>query len=1057
MQIIILGMHRSGTSTVARLLNMMGAYFAPPELAMPANENNEKGYWERWDVFWLHENMLRELGWAWDRVSGFDAQCLAEPDFVAKFRPRAEKILLDLDARRPWMFKDPRLNLLLPFWKPLLEAPVCIHVHRSPIQVAQSLHKREGFPLSMGLALWEQYSLLGLAHSEGIPRVLVSYHELMAQPVETTRRLHAQLLELQVQGLRLPSVREIEAFIEPRLYHQQGNPALQSSYANAQQARLDQAFNDGDVLSLSPLPTLSAGATEILRSHEDQQAALARFNHLRHRREQIDRVLRARRTAKIEQQAQRVEQQAQLEMYRDREQAAEGRIVALEQRLKYYETTLERLRRWLVALAGNIEAVFGTLTWRAGNLLTQIALTLMLRKPDPGARGQILQIFQEMATWWRTHPDMDYPPAPAGVEGNALPGPARYADVAQIANQSWRHRQSRDNEPDGVLAEGNFDEDDYLAQYPDVRAAVERGEFASGREHFQLRGCQEIVSGARLYVPGFSSKRGGYPELIDLEQCRKDIARWPRQPRVSIIMPVYNVEPRWLELAIRSVKQQIYPNWELCVVDDCSTRQETLAVLRQIDDPRFKVKFLENNRGIAGASNAALALAEGEYIAFLDHDDELTPDALYQVIKIINQHDPDLIYSDEDKLSLEGCCLEPHFKPDYSPDLILSTNYICHLSVYRKALLDQAGSFREGFEGSQDHDLVLRALDHTNRVHHIPHVLYHWRMIPGSTAAKYDSKNYAWEAGRRAIEDTLRRRGIAGKALLGQYPGTYRVKRIIQGQPRISIIIPFHDHPDLLRQCLDSILEKTSYPNFELLGVSNNSVQPDTFAVMEHYSAADRRIRFIRHDVPFNYAAINNFAACQVEGEHLLLLNNDMAVITPDWLEALLEHSQRPEVGAVGAKLYYPDDTIQHGGVIIGVGGIAGHAHRQFQQRHPGYFARLHLIQNLSAVTGACLMVKKSLYEAIGGMDEKNLPVAFNDVDFCLRLREQGYLNVFTPYCELYHHESKTRGGEDTPQKKQRFTKEIAYMRKRHAAVLQNGDPYYNPNLPLDRGDFGML
>ncbi|MDZ7620947.1 MAG: glycosyltransferase [Candidatus Competibacteraceae bacterium] len=258
----------------------------------------------------------------------------------------------------------------------------------------------------------------------------------------------------------------------------------------------------------------------------------------------------------------------------------------------------------------------------------------------------------------------------------------------------------------------------------------------------------------------------------------------------------------------------------------------------------------------------------------------------------------------------------------------------------------------------------MRALDHTDRVHHIPRVLYHWRMIPGSTAARYDSKDHAWEAGRRAVEDALRRRGIAGATLRGQYPGTYRVKRTLQGQPAISILLPFRDRPELLRLCLDSILEKTTYPHFELLGISNGSVEPETFAVMEHYAAGDRRLRFLRHDAPFNYAAINNFAAARATGEHLLLLNNDVTVITPDWLEALLEHSQRPEVGAVGAKLYYPDDTVQHGGVIVGVGGIAGHAHKSFQRHHPGYFTRLNLIQNLSAVTAACLMVKKALYAA---------------------------------------------------------------------------------------------
>jgi GT2 family glycosyltransferase len=695
---------------------------------------------------------------------------------------------------------------------------------------------------------------------------------------------------------------------------------------------------------------------------------------------------------------------------------------------------LQSLQRLFEALHHDTQLAFKSLTWRAGFAIA-----------ETGRRLGLLQ---------RSFMVQDH--------------------VAQIARnyQSWRRRhQSPGNAPDRFLIGENFDEEAYLAQYPDVRAAIERGEFLSGREHFELRGREEIASGVRLYITNFPFKISADPEIIDPEQARRDIARWARQPLISIIMPVYNVESRWLEAAIRSVTQQIYPNWELCIADDGSTRPETLATLRQIDHPRCKVKFLDRNQGIAGASNAALALATGDYLAFLDHDDELTTDALYHVVKAINEQDPDLIYSDEDKLSLEGYHLEPHFKPDYSPDLILSTNYICHLSVYRKTLLDQVaqppsptlppirgGSFvREGFEGSQDYDLVLRALDHTDRIYHIPRILYHWRMIPGSTAARYDSKDHAWEAGRRAVEDALRRRGIAGAALPGPYPGAYRVKRTIQGQPLISILMPFRDQPDLLRLCLDSILEKTTYPHFELLGISNNSVAPETFAVMEHYAAGGRRIRFLRHDVPFNYAAINNFAAAQAAGEHLLLLNNDMTVIAPDWLETLLEHSQRPEIGAVGAKLYYPDDTVQHGGVIVGVGGIAGHAHKNFPRHHPGYFMRLGLIQNLSAVTAACLMVKKSLYILIGGMDEEHLAVAFNDVDFCLRLRERGYLNLFTPYCELYHHESKTRGYEDTPQKQQRFIQEIAYMRKRHAAILQEGDPYYNPNLPLDRDDFGML
>lgn len=1018
MQIIVLGMHRAGTSAITRLINMMGAYLAPEDQFLPATPDNPKGYWERIDVLQLHEFALNQIGADWYLTSAVDPDHIP-PELQETFTQRARKILQGMDGHRPWVMKDPRLCLLLPLWLPLLEVPVCVHVVRHPLSTARSLAKRDGFPLHFGAALWEQYTARALIVSSGLPRFSICYEKLMEQPLAITRQLYETLGHHGVQALRLPAEREIRAFLDSDLQHYYAHDEKDSNWLTRNQRLLWEALRDSRLEELDRKVLDDPSRIVVLSGYE---TLLRERSELCQRNVQL--VATQEQLATVQEQLATAQEQlatAQEQLTTAQEQLATTGT-ALRQKevlLKKGATRLKSLERLFEGLHHDTQLIFESLTWRVGFAVAETGRKLSLLKRTPLAQEHIAQIARNY--------------------------------------QSWRRRQSRDHEPDGVLTEDSFDEDDYLAQYPDVRAAIERGEFASGREHFQLRGRQEIASGSRLYLHGFPSKKKPNPEWIDLEQCRKDIARWSRQPRVSIIMPVYNVEPRWLELAIRSVKHQIYPNWELCMADDGSTRQDTLAVLHQLDDPRFKVKFLENNRGIAGASNAALALAAGEYITFLDHDDELTLDALYHVVKAINEHDPDLIYSDEDKLSLEGYHLEPHFKPDYSPDLILSTNYICHLTVYRKALLDQAGPFREGFAGSQDYDLTLRALDHTDRVHHIPHVLYHWRMIPGSTAAQYSSKNYAWEAGRRAIEDTLQRRGIAGAALLGQYPGTYRVKRAIQGQPRISIIIPFHDQPDLLRQCLDSILEKTTYPNFDLLGVSNNSVIADTFAVMEHYSAADHRIRFIRRDVPFNYAAINNFAVSQVTGEHLLLLNNDVAIITPDWLETLVEHSQRPEVGAVGAKLYYPDDTIQHGGVIIGVGGIAGHAHRQFERHNPGYFARLHLIQNLSAVTAACLMVKKSLYEAIGGMDEQHLAVAFNDVDFCLRLREKGYFNVFTPYCELYHHESRTRGHEDTPQKQRRFIKEIEYMQKRHITILQNGDPYYNPNLPLDRDDFGML
>ena len=478
--------------------------------------------------------------------------------------------------------------------------------------------------------------------------------------------------------------------------------------------------------------------------------------------------------------------------------------------------------------------------------------------------------------------------------------------------------------------------------------------------------------------------------------------------------------------------------------------------LRCLHDERIQILFLSANHGIATASNAALNLAKGEFVGFLDHDDELTPEALQQIVQAITESEPDLIYSDEEYIKPNGNCYSVHCKPDYSPDLLLSINYICHFAVYRRSLLQQIGGLREGYAGAQDHDLLLRFLEQTDKVFHIPRVLYRWRRIPGSTADQFAHKHYAWEAGRKAVAEALHRRGIAGEVALGRHAGVYRVRREIRNNPKVSIIIPFRDFPAVLERCLDSILNRTTYSHFEIIGVSNQSQEPATLAMMAAYQQQDARIRFLHYDQLFNFSAINNFAAKQAKGEHLLLLNNDTEVINSDWLHALLEHSQRPEVGAVGAKLYYPNNTIQHAGIIVGLGGSAGHSHKCFDRNDPGYFNRLEAIQNISAVTGACLMVKKAIYSALGGLDEINLPIAFNDVDFCLRLREQSYLNVFTPYCELYHHESRSRGLETTPDRKRKFRQERAYLRQRHIAVFTKGDPYYNLNLPLDRETFGL-
>lgn len=537
-----------------------------------------------------------------------------------------------------------------------------------------------------------------------------------------------------------------------------------------------------------------------------------------------------------------------------------------------------------------------------------------------------------------------------------------------------------------------------------------------------------------------------------LRQVKKEIKSFEKKPLISIVIPVYNVDPTWLKLAINSIKKQVYKNWEICIADDCSTNEKTIKYLKSLKSKKIKVLFAEENGNISKASNLAANLASGDYLALLDNDDELTPDALYENVKLINQNNCDFIYSDEDKITVKNTYVEPHYKPDYSPDFLLSQNYICHFAVFKKSIFDLVGGFRTGYEGSQDHDLFLRIVENTDQIGHIPKVLYHWRTIPGSTAEKYDSKNYAWEAEKKAIQDALVRRNIEGTVSFGRYPGSCRVQRKINGNPLVSIIIPFKDAPDLLKTCIDSILSKSTYNNVEIIGISNNSELNDTEILMQKYEA-NENIHFYEYNHPFNYSEINNFAAQYAKGEYLLFLNNDIEVITPTWIEEFLQHSQRKEVGVVGAKLLYPDNTIQHGGMVLGIHGSTGHVHYNQPREAAGYFSRLSVTQNFTMVTAAAMMIRKSLFSEIGGFDP-GYKVAYNDTDLCLRLFEKGFLNVWTPFAELYHHECKTRGYNDTKEKQDLCLFETDRFVKRWGYLIEKGDPYYNPNLSLMSHNF---
>jgi len=549
-----------------------------------------------------------------------------------------------------------------------------------------------------------------------------------------------------------------------------------------------------------------------------------------------------------------------------------------------------------------------------------------------------------------------------------------------------------------------------------------------------------------------------YTENPSWKKIEAQIRQFNYHPLISLLMPVYNVDPKWLEMAIVSVTNQVYENWELCIVDDQSTNPKTTAYLKSLNHPKIKVMFSKSNSGISEATNQAYEMAVGEYVGFLDNDDELTRDALFECVREINEKDPDIIYSDEDKIDSNQNFSDPFFKPDFSPDFLLSYNYITHFLLVKKSLIfPEEVLLNPQLNGAQDYDLILRLTERTNKIVHIPKVLYHWRKLPSSTSFISRSKTYANDAGLQALQNAVSRRKITAQVLNGKTFARYRVKYNLLENPKVSIIIPFRDQPQLLKLCLNSILEKTTYKNFEIIGISNNSTNPETFATMEDFAKRFPQVKFIEHNRPFNYSEINNVAVKEYSsGEHILLLNNDIEIISSDWIEAMLEHSMREEVGAVGAKLYYPNNTVQHGGVFIGIGWGGGHMHKHFPREADGYFGRLSVVHNVSAVTGACLMVKRKLYEEMNGLDEVNFKVAFNDVDFCLRLLEKGLYNVFTPFAEAYHHESISRGYDNTPEKMKRLEEESRAFRKRHASIWLKGDPFYNPNLTLEAEDFSL-
>lgn len=556
---------------------------------------------------------------------------------------------------------------------------------------------------------------------------------------------------------------------------------------------------------------------------------------------------------------------------------------------------------------------------------------------------------------------------------------------------------------------------------------------------------------------------GGYEAWFARHKADKRVLRrqkhtsFAQKPLISIVIPLYCTPLPYLKELIESVRRQSYENWQLCLADGSPDDKAKEFLEKHYGrEKRIVYQKLEENGGISVNTNAAAELAKGEYLMFCDHDDTLEPDALYEIVKAINDTDADVIYTDEDKVSMDGQhYFDPNFKPDFNLFRLRENNYICHIFVVRKSLTGETGMLRSEFDGAQDFDFILRCCEKAKKITHIPRVLYHWRCHMDSTAADPSSKAYAYEAGRKAIREHYQRMGIDAKVDMTERPGWYRSHIKIQGNPMVSIIIPNKDHTDDLELCLFSMSRKSTYRNYEILIVENNSEKEETFEYYKKLLERYPKVRMLTWEKEFNYSAINNFAAEEAQGEYLLFLNNDVEILTPDWIEEMLQNCQQENVAAVGAKLYYPDDTIQHAGVVLGLGGIAGHIMCRASREDPGYFGRMISVQEISAVTAACMMVKKSEFDSVKGFDE-TFQVAFNDIDLCMKFRAAGKKIIFTPYAELYHYESKSRGLEDTPEKQFRFDKEVKRFQEKWAQQLEMGDPYYSPNLSVTEGDCSL-
>jgi len=964
MAVVVLGMHRSGTSAVTRCINLLGVSLGPAHELLTPNAWNPRGYWENRRLSRLNDQILAAWGGTWYSPPRL-AQRWPVDERLVGIRRRARAAIRRVFGTAPWAWKDPRTSLTLPFWRELLKPPICVVLAwRHPVETCLSLSRIHDLPMALCAKLWVHYNRAALQNAFGLPAFIVSYDRLLNDPAGVVDRL-AKFLGRHGVDVSEGTPESVAASLAPSLRHYSHaatSPADDPDYPAATWPLLDYLSHTPDAHeSLNPetLPTADPEEEapaihanggkfdfrgEWVRLRQQNESLLARQKELeRDLCEAIERGRNSRRTLR-----------AEISRLTEGRQRLEGEVHDKAVHIRNLEAMLDE--------------IYGSRAWRVLTKYRKVKYGYVLRAVN-GIRGALI-----------------------GAAGSSS----------------------------GVGSTGG-----------------------NGRTHGTDRNVAP-VDAYRLWREANESARSA-------AALRAQVAALPVRPLMSIVMPTRDPDRRHLLSAIRSVQRQVYPNWELCIADDASESPSVRAVLAEAagGEERIRVRYLDRPLGIAGATNQAFSMAGGEFVGLLDHDDELSADALFEVVSELSRFpETDIFYSDEDKIDETGARCEPFFKPDWAPTTFLSYMYSCHFAVFRRSLMERIGALRTGFDGSQDYDLVLRATEETDLIRHIPKVLYHWRKSSRSTAQSAQNKDYAEAAAIRALNDAARRRGLDVMEIgVGRLPTTYRVRLRVPIEQRVSIIIPTHNNRRLLEPCIDSLFTRTDFPSFSVTVIDNLSDEPDTRAYLREIGRHPR-VRVLRYDRPFNFSAINNWAVSQTEGPFLLFLNDDTEVRNSDWLEAMLEHAQRPEVGAVGAKLLYPDGRVQHAGVILGIGGVAGHAHRHFPGDDGGYFSRLQVVQNFSAVTAACILMRRDVFLKVGGFDAHHLPVAFNDVDLCLRIREAGYEIIYTPFAELFHHESASRGlGLDAA--------EVDYMKKRWHGVLDR-DPFYNRNLTIKHEDFSL-